>query len=53
MEEYGESRLMQSVADHHHLIGTSLHQALYHDVKTFVKDAPQHDDMTIVVIKGL
>lgn len=52
-EEYGELRLAKIVGEHHDKPVDLIHDAVMSDVRKFVKDAPQHDDMTMVFIRGI
>jgi Na+-transporting methylmalonyl-CoA/oxaloacetate decarboxylase gamma subunit len=48
---YGEERLIEFIRAHHELSSKDLINAILKDVNKFVNHMPQHDDMTIVVIK--
>jgi hypothetical protein len=50
-EFYGEEKLIDFVKTHHELSAKDLINAILKDVNKFVNHMPQHDDMTIVVIK--
>lgn len=50
-EFYGEERLIEFIKAHHDLSSKELINAILKDVNKFVNHMPQHDDMTIVVIK--
>jgi sigma-B regulation protein RsbU (phosphoserine phosphatase) len=50
-EEYGEGRLVQSIARHRQRSAGDIIKGLCADVVEFTGDAPQHDDMTMVVLK--
>jgi len=50
-EEFGETRLVASVARYRGKPACDLIQGVCADVRTFVGNAPQHDDMTMVVVK--
>jgi len=50
-EEYGEDRFVKLIADNRTLSAQGLIEILVKSVKDFSEDAPQHDDMTVVVIK--
>jgi phosphoserine phosphatase RsbU/P len=50
-EFYGEDRLIEFIKAHHTLSSKDLINAILKDVNRFVDHMPQHDDMTIVVIK--
>lgn len=50
-EEFGEKRLVASVARNRDKSAGELIQGICTDVGKFVGDIPQHDDMTMVVVK--
>ena len=52
---YGEDRLSRLVRtmDTSALTARAIRDAILHDVQHFTASAPQHDDMTVVVIKVL
>jgi sigma-B regulation protein RsbU (phosphoserine phosphatase) len=50
-EEFGEARLRQLVAAGAHLPAAALHAHIVAEVSAFCRDAPQHDDLTLVVAK--
>ncbi len=50
-EFYGEERLVEFIKQHKNLSSKDLINALLKDVNRFANHMPQHDDMTIVVIK--
>ena len=50
-EEFGEERLIRLISEHRHLCSQDLIEVLVKNIKGFTKEMPQHDDMTIVVIK--
>jgi hypothetical protein len=50
-EEFGEKRLVTSVARHRDKGAGDLIQGICADVGSFVGGTPQHDDMTMVVVK--
>jgi sigma-B regulation protein RsbU (phosphoserine phosphatase) len=50
-EEFGEARLVESVRRHRHLPAPDVIRAVVDDVRTFTSGHPQHDDMTMVVVK--
>jgi len=52
-EEYGEERFIQLIAENRQLAAQELINVIVSNIKGFAKDMPQHDDMTIVVIKIL
>jgi HAMP domain-containing protein len=48
---FGESRLAQLVESHSHLSSDELRERVLRDISAFVGDAPQHDDMTLILLK--
>jgi hypothetical protein len=52
-EEFGEDRLLASIARYRDHSSAMLIQAICGDVTAFSGDAPQHDDMTMVVVRVL
>jgi sigma-B regulation protein RsbU (phosphoserine phosphatase) len=48
---FGEDRLGRLVEDHAHLPGVELRERVLRDIKSFVGAAPQHDDMTMLLLK--
>jgi sigma-B regulation protein RsbU (phosphoserine phosphatase) len=50
-EEFGEARLAALVADNMHLSAAALRDRILSEITDFVGEAPQHDDMTLVVVK--
>lgn len=52
-EEFGEDRLAQSLIAARHSNAPELAQELLHRVDQFADGAPQHDDMTLIVIRAL
>jgi serine phosphatase RsbU (regulator of sigma subunit) len=50
-EEYGEDRFIKLIAANRTMPAQGLIDILVKSVKVFSEDAPQHDDMTVVVIK--
>jgi len=52
-DEYGEDQLLDIVSQNRDLSANALIQKIVRGVKTFVGNHPQHDDMTMVVIKVL
>lgn len=51
MDEFGESRLAKLVCDVSHESSAVIADRLRAHVKAFAGQAPQHDDMTLVVVK--
>jgi sigma-B regulation protein RsbU (phosphoserine phosphatase) len=52
-EEYGVSRLAETVKRHARQSATELGDAIMADVETFTGDAIRADDVTLVVVKVL
>ncbi len=50
-DEYGEHRLAELVGSVRNLPAAEILDALFEDTNRFVSGAPQHDDMTAIVIK--
>jgi len=50
-EEFGEERLVTGVARRRNSSAQEIIQALIKEVGEFCGDQPQHDDMTMVVVK--
>src|SRR5205814_2230092 len=48
---FGEARLGQFVEAHAHLSSGELRERVLREVESFVGNAPQHDDMTMIVLK--
>jgi sigma-B regulation protein RsbU (phosphoserine phosphatase) len=48
---FGESRLGQLVETHAHLPSEELRERMLREIAAFVGDAPQHDDMTMILVK--
>jgi phosphoserine phosphatase RsbU/P len=48
---FGESRLGQLVEAHAHLPSDELRERVLREIAAFVGDAPQHDDMTMILLK--
>ena len=51
LEEYGEERFFEVVRENEHKSSREIIESVYQDVKSFVKEFPQHDDMTMVVAR--
>ena len=51
-DEYGEERLTELIKKHHDKHVDAIFNEVMKDIESFVKDAPQHDDMTMIFIKG-
>jgi serine phosphatase RsbU (regulator of sigma subunit) len=50
-EEYGESRILTTAKAHPDASPNDLLQAIFSDVRTFTKGAPQSDDITALVLR--
>ncbi len=50
-EEFGESRLMEIVSKHKDKNSKEITDSIYNELTRFRKNAPQHDDITIMVLK--
>jgi sigma-B regulation protein RsbU (phosphoserine phosphatase) len=50
-EEFGEERLKQVVVDNAHLSAEELSRLIVERVRQWCQDVPQHDDLTLVVVK--
>jgi serine phosphatase RsbU (regulator of sigma subunit) len=48
---FGEDRLGQLIEDHAHLPSDELRERMLREIAAFVGDAPQHDDMTMILLK--
>jgi phosphoserine phosphatase RsbU/P len=48
---YGEQRLGRLIEDHGHRSCEELRERMLRDVEAFVGGAPQHDDMTMILLK--
>jgi sigma-B regulation protein RsbU (phosphoserine phosphatase) len=48
---FGEQRLGQLVESHAHLPSDELRERVLREISAFVGDAPQHDDMTMILLK--
>jgi len=51
-EEFGEHRLVDLLIQLDHQSAQRIREDVVHTVNDFVKDAPQHDDITMVVLKA-
>jgi sigma-B regulation protein RsbU (phosphoserine phosphatase) len=52
-EEWGEERMMQAVTSCCSLPAASMMEELMGAADAFVAGAPQHDDMTVMIVKVL
>ena len=50
-EEFGEERLKDSLRRHGHLSAEDMSAAILAELKQWMADAPQHDDLTFVLMK--
>jgi sigma-B regulation protein RsbU (phosphoserine phosphatase) len=48
---FGEQRLATLVEEHAHLPADELRERVLREISAFVGDAPQHDDMTMILLK--
>jgi serine phosphatase RsbU (regulator of sigma subunit) len=48
---FGEQRLADLVEEHGHLPSEELRERVLRDINTFVGGAPQHDDMTMILLR--
>jgi serine phosphatase RsbU (regulator of sigma subunit) len=48
---FGESRLGRLVESHAHLRSDEVRERVLREISAFVGDAPQHDDMTMILLK--
>src|SRR5262249_8328057 len=48
---FGEARLGQLIEDHAHLQSAELRERVLREIEAFVGTAPQHDDMTLILLK--
>jgi sigma-B regulation protein RsbU (phosphoserine phosphatase) len=48
---FGENRLGQLAESHAHLPSDELRERVLREISAFVGDAPQHDDMTMILLK--
>jgi sigma-B regulation protein RsbU (phosphoserine phosphatase) len=48
---FGEHRLARLVEEHAHLPAEELRERVLREIASFVGDAPQHDDMTMILLK--
>jgi len=50
-ECFGEPRLGELIQAHAHLPSAELRERVLREIAAFVGDAPQHDDMTMILLK--
>jgi len=48
---FGEARLGSLIEEHAHLSSEELRERVLRDIESFVGAAPQHDDMTMILLK--
>lgn len=48
---FGEARLGRIVEEHAHLPSDQLRERILREIAAFVGDAPQHDDMTLILLR--
>jgi sigma-B regulation protein RsbU (phosphoserine phosphatase) len=48
---FGESRLARLIEEHGDLPPEELRERILREIQAFVGDAPQHDDMTMILLK--
>jgi serine phosphatase RsbU (regulator of sigma subunit) len=48
---FGEERLGRLVEEHAHLPSDELRERILREIAAFVGDAPQHDDMTLILLR--
>jgi serine phosphatase RsbU (regulator of sigma subunit) len=48
---FGDTRLARLVEEHAHLPSDQLRERLLREITAFVGDSPQHDDMTLILLK--
>ncbi len=48
---FGEARLGELAASHAHLTSDEVRERVLREIAAFVGDAPQHDDMTMILLK--
>jgi serine phosphatase RsbU (regulator of sigma subunit) len=48
---FGEARLGRLIEEHAHLPAEELRERVLREIDAFVGDAPQHDDMTMILLK--
>jgi len=51
-DEYGEDRLARIIQKNHNRSVEDIYEAILRDIKSFMGDMPQQDDMTMIFIKG-
>jgi sigma-B regulation protein RsbU (phosphoserine phosphatase) len=50
-ECFGDARLGQLVEEHAHLRSDELRERVLREIESFVGSAPQHDDMTMILVR--
>ncbi len=51
-QEFGEDRLIEIISRYHQLNPETLREKIISEIRLFVKDTPQHDDITMVTISA-
>jgi sigma-B regulation protein RsbU (phosphoserine phosphatase) len=51
-EEFGTERLFRSIVDNHGMTSDALLASILKDATNFAGNTPQHDDMTLVIVKA-
>jgi sigma-B regulation protein RsbU (phosphoserine phosphatase) len=51
-QEFSEERLLDIISNSNHQTCLQIRQEIVKAVNNFVKEAPQHDDITIVTLKA-
>jgi phosphoserine phosphatase RsbU/P len=51
MEDFGEERLQKIILQHSQLSADEISNKVMHELTTFSKNASQHDDITLVILK--
>ena len=51
-EEFGEERLLDLIAKTDHDSAKQMRETIINSMERFVKNAPQHDDITMVILKA-
>ncbi|MBL8169415.1 MAG: SpoIIE family protein phosphatase [Acidobacteria bacterium] len=52
-DEFGEPRILDFLLKHRHLRASAIVEAMLNEINQFSTGAPQHDDLTLLVIKVL
>jgi sigma-B regulation protein RsbU (phosphoserine phosphatase) len=51
-EDWGEDRLIEAIRGYHGCSAQELMSRIFDAATAFAGDAPQHDDMTLVVVRA-